>query len=280
MKKLIEKIIHFQRFLRNVGYVPNFRNPKTFNEKIEYRKRNESHNLFSRCSDKIEVKKWVEEQGFSNILIENFGCYEHIEIETIKALLKEKGDLVVKANHNSGPVYVITRDFNDEKLLSICKCINNQLDIDFGKKQNEPWYSHITPRVLIEKKIETDSIEELRDYKFHVFNYRNGACKIIVQVDFDRNKNHNRSLFDENLNWLPFSIEYAMIRTEIEEPENYSYMLKVARELSKEFSYARVDLYNVSGQVYFGEMTFAHGSGLERFTTKAHDKWMGALWEV
>ncbi|WP_257969118.1 ATP-grasp fold amidoligase family protein [Vibrio parahaemolyticus] len=57
-------------------------------------------------------------------------------------------------------------------------------------------------------------------------------------------------------------------------------MLKVARELSKEFSYARVDLYNVSGQVYFGEMTFAHGSGLERFTTKAHDKWMGALWEV
>lgn len=277
---MIKNIMLYQRFVRHLGYIPNFNKPKTFNEKINFRKRNEFNKLFSVCSDKIAVKDWVSNKGYKDTLIENYGVYCEITALDVLSTLEKKGEFLVKANHNSGPVYVINEGIKTSEVEAICSCVNRQLKEDFGLKQGEPWYSEIKPKILFEKKLKPHTNEELRDYKFHVFNNKDTAPKVVVQVDFDRNSNHNRSMFDEDLNWLPFSIEYAMIKTNLEKPENYDYMLSVAKDLAKEFDYARIDLYNVDGNVYFGEVTFAHGSGLEKFSTKAHDKWLGQHWKL
>ena len=42
-------------------------------------------------------------------------------------------------------------------------------------------------------------------------------------------------------------------------------MLLLARQLSKDEKFVRVDLYNVRGKIYFGEYTFFHNSGLVPF---------------
>lgn len=268
------------QFVKNNRYIPNFKNPKTYNEKVNYRKNNPKHELFSICSDKIAAKEWVAERIGEEYIIPNYFVGDAITPDKIKEILAEKGDCLLKANHNSGPVYLLTTKSTDAEIEAACKDVNHQLTVDFGKLQNEPWYSKIKPGVLVEKRLEPEEGEsDIRDYKFHVFKQDDGTFKVVVHVDFDRNSNHNRTYFDENLTWLPFSVEYPTIRTFIEQPKNYHQMVELAKKLAAPFSYVRVDFYNVAGDIYFGEMTYAHGSGSEVFTMQAYDLWMGNLWQ-
>ena len=62
----------------------------------------------------------------------------------------------------------------------------------------------------------------------------------------------------------------------MEKPKNLNEMLRIAEELANPFTFVRVDLYNVSGKVLFGELTFDHGCGIEPFTAYEHDLRLGA----
>lgn len=286
MKKMLKEIgfirnLYFWlRFVCNNKYIPNFKNPKTYNEKVNYRKRNANHPLFSTCADKIAAKEYVASKIGEQYIIPTLFTGNSITVTQARAIIEEHGDCLLKANHNSGPVYLLTTDMSQTELKAACDDVNYQLTIDFGKYQNEPWYSEIKPKVLVEKRIHPEEGDvDLKDYKFHIFKQKDDSCKIILQVDFDRSTNHNRAFFDENLNWLPFSMRYPCIKTKLDTPVNYSKMLSLVKQLANDFSYVRVDFYNVNGKVYFGELTFAHGGGGEEFTTKSHDLWMGNLWQ-
>ena len=54
-------------------------------------------------------------------------------------------------------------------------------------------------------------------------------------------------------------------------------MKEVASKLCKGFIHVRVDLYNIDGQIYFGEMTFTNGSGFEQLYPKEYEKKIGDL---
>ncbi len=287
---MLKKILKEVKFIRDVSftvnflllnkYIPNVNKPKTYNEKINYRKKNFKNPLFSLCSDKVAVKDYVEKKVSKDIVIPNLFIGESVSLEVVKKLLLEHESFLLKANHNSGPVYSLSSEMSDNILRDACDDINRQLSIDFGKYQNEHWYSNIKPKVLIEKRIYPEKGErDLKDYKFHVFKRADGSLKILLHVDFDRSNNHNRSFFDEDLNWLPFSTYVPSIHTKMIRPKNYDVMLDIVKKLSEPFSYVRVDLYNVDGYIYFGELTFAPGSGLSPFTSKGYDLWMGNLWE-
>ena len=53
--------------------------------------------------------------------------------------------------------------------------------------------------------------------------------------------------------------------TKINKPKNFSKMVEIAQNLSKGIPHVRVDLYNIDGKIYFGELTFFHGSGLSNY---------------
>ena len=278
--KVIRKLYFLYRFVLDNKYFPNFKKPKTFNEKINYRKNNPKNNLFPLCSDKIEVKKYVANILGDKYIIPTLFEGGEITSEKLLTILKDNEECYLKANHNSGPVYLITQEMSLDKLTFLCDDINNQLKIDFGKYQNERWYSDIEPRVLVEKRIKPEiNNKDLKDFKFHVFRQADGSQKIILHVDFDRSTNHNRSFFDVDLNWLPVSIKYPSIKTKLDIPENYDEMIKLVKKLAVPFSYVRVDLYNVNGSIYFGELTFAHESGDGSFPCYSHDLWMGKMWQ-
>lgn len=267
-------------FVKNNRYIPNFKNPKTYNEKINFRKNNPQNPLFSICADKIKAKEYVAEQISSDIIIPNYYVGESITFEQMKAIIAEHGDCLLKANHNSGPVHLLTTESTDAEIKSAVDSTLEQLKVDFGKLQNEPWYSDIKRGVLVEKRLLPEKGEsDVKDYKFHVFKQDNKAYKIVLEVHFDQSNNHNISYFDQELNWLPITIELPNIRTKIKKPENYQLMIDYAKELAEPFSYVRVDFYNVEGAIYFGEMTFAKTSGAAIFMHKMYDLWLGNLWQ-
>lgn len=57
-------------------------------------------------------------------------------------------------------------------------------------------------------------------------------------------------------------------------------MVEIAEKLSAPFPHVRVDLYNVNGNIYFGELTFYDGSGYMTFTPDAFDKELGSYWDI
>lgn len=277
---LLRKGWFWLQFVKNNRYIPNFKNPKTYNEKVNYRKNNPKHELFSICSDKIAAKEWVAERIGDEYIIPNYFVGDAITPEQIKEILAEKGDCLLKANHNSGPVYLLTTESTNAEIEAACRDVNYQLTVDFGKLQNEPWYSKIKPGILVEKRLEPEEGEsDIRDYKFHVFKQENGSFKVILEVHFGQGVNHTISYFDQDLNWLPITIEYPNIVTQLKKPINYELMLEKAKELASDFTHVRVDFYNVAGEIYFGELTFAKTSGGAIFMHKMYDLWMGNLWQ-
>ena len=268
-------------FIVRAGYYPEFGSPVTYNQKVNYRKFHWKNPLFVTCADKIGVKEYVAGQVGREFVIETLFAGPSISVHEARKLLDQHGDLVIKANHNSGPVHFLSAEDSDIKVKDVCDNINSQLSIDYGRLKHEPWYSEITPAVLIEKKIKMENGDDLWDYKFHIFNSKDGERQtLILHIDYDRYCNHNRSFFDENLTWIPFSMGYPCLKTSIQRPENYDKMVEIAKCLARPFSYARVDLYNIEGKVYFGEITFAHGAGRQKFSSIIYDKWFGRLWEL
>lgn len=266
------------KFVFALRYWPDLKKPSTYNEKINLRKRDWNNKLFVLCSDKIAVRKYVEEKVGRGLLIDEFFFGKNITVNELRSLVSRHGAVLVKANHNSGPVQFANAQSTEEELKAICLEIEKQLSIDYGKVSGETWYSKIERGVLVERNIAP--VEGgLLDYKFHVFKNSKGEQKVLVHIDFGRNLQHRRSYFDSDLNFIPFRVSFPLGEKYIDKPVGYDSMLEVAKALAQPFSYARVDLYNVSGRIYFGELTFAPGSGRSRFYPKERDLWMGGLWE-
>ena len=55
-------------------------------------------------------------------------------------------------------------------------------------------------------------------------------------------------------------------------------MKELVKKLSQGFEYVRVDLYNVDGKIYFGEMTFCPESGFGDISPVEWDYKLGSYW--
>ena len=123
---------------------------------------------------------------------------------------------------------------------------------------------------VTDKKNEDGSIE---DFKFFCFN---GKYKALC-VDKDRYSNHIRGFWDENLQYLDdVKSDHENIKNGYQLPQNIKEMISVAEKLSDGFPFVRVDLYNIEGKVYFGELTFYPWSGYVNFYPDSFDFKLGS----
>ena len=201
-------------------------------------------------------------------LIPLLGIYNSVE-EINWDLLPNK--FVLKCTHGSG-ANIICMD-------------KNKLDIQASKMKLNKWmkrswywfgrewsYKNVKPRIICEKYMVDESDKELKDYKIFCFN---GEPKLI-QVDFNRFAEHKRNIYTTDWEYVDLSIKYpnqhAFI---IPKPKKLDKMLRFSRLLSKNIPHVRVDFYSVYNQKFFGEMTFYHGSGFEKFTPESYNKLLG-----
>jgi hypothetical protein len=78
---------------------------------------------------------------------------------------------------------------------------------------------------------------------------------------------------------MPFTVLYKRSGALIERPKHLAEMCEAASKLGKDFSFVRVDFYDLDAGPKFGEMTFAPGSGFERFSPRKYDAWLGKFWK-
>ena len=83
-------------------------------------------------------------------------------------------------------------------------------------------------------------------------------------------------IYDINFNKLNvYRCDEARDDKTLEKPLNFDSMLDIARKLSSDFPHVRVDLYNIDGKIYFGELTFYDGSGYFRYNPDDFDNQVG-----
>ena len=63
-------------------------------------------------------------------------------------------------------------------------------------------------------------------------------------------------------------------------PKNLDKMLLLAERLSKGLPFVRVDFYNASGIILFGELTFFPASGMGRFAPSNADEFIGNFLQI
>ncbi len=251
------------------GYKLNLKNPKTYNEKINWIKLNYYNENMSICSDKFLVRNFLKERKCEKIL--NDLLWEGFDSKKIPwEELPDK--FVIKVTHGSG-FNVIVKDKANINREKIQKNLNKWLKTKYLKCYGERWYGKKKPRIVVEKYLENSNATPLFDYKFFCFN---GQPKY-VYVDTWKNGEHHINMYDIDLNLLKdVSLGYPQdLDSVIEKPSNYDEMLEISKKLSSGFPHVRVDLYSVDGKTIFGEMTFSKGAGFDRIKPYKFDLEMG-----
>lgn len=263
-----EKII-LRNYYKLFGRHLNTKNPITFTQKIHCRMLSWNRYInpqVTECSDKYLVRYYVASKVGEEHLTRLFWHGENPLLIPFDSLPK---NYVIKTNHASSQVILVKGSVNKEESF---KLIKTWLKNNYYWKERESQYYGIKPQVLVEELLNDGTNDGPLDYRFWCFH----GTPELIQVD---NHRHNINPFFD-LDWNPLELSYRLtaLPITIEKPTNLNQMISVASSLSADYDFVRVDLYNVRGKIYFGELTFTPVAGHLKFQPEHWDLALGGKW--
>lgn len=234
--------------------------PKTMNEKLQWLKIHNRNPFYTELVDKYTVRKHIEKAVDNDILIPLLGVWnepEEIDFFTLP------DRFVLKCNHDSGGV-IVCKDKASLDIQAATRKLKANLKRNYSWGNREWPYKNIKPKIIAEEYIEDHSGQPgLTDYKFYCFNGEPDCVLACV----DRKPGYAKFIFfDRNWKRLDYNNQSKEEETRIvPKPENLDEMFKTAEIIAQYVNspFLRVDLYNVDGKTYFGEITFYPHSGMD-----------------
>lgn len=264
-------MLRFQYKIK-MGFWPNLKHPKRWTEKLQTYKMYYRNPVMHQCVDKYEVRKYIENKKLSELLVKLYGVWSNANDIDFEAL--PQSFILKTTDGGGGETVLIVKDKDKEDLSTIKKKLNSWLDRKSVNAGREWAYTGIkksqiiAEELLINKNAPDAGIE---DFKILCFN---GEPQYII-VDKDRYIDHKRNFYTTNWERKYVTTDHEQFEDEFPKPENLGRMLEIAHTLSKDFPFVRVDLYNVDGRIYFGELTFYPWTGYVRFTPDEFDFELG-----
>lgn len=265
-----DKFYLYLKFRYEMGQWPNLKKPKTFNEKLNWLKLHDRNPEYTKMVDKLGVKDYVCKRLNPSLVIPTLAVWdvpEYIEWD------KLPDRFVLKTTHGGGGTSVIIcRDKSSLDKQSVLEKLRKAMASDIYKTFREWPYKNVVHKVFAEQYL--DGGDDLYDYKFFCFN---GKVRFF-KIDFGRFVEHHANYFDPAGKIMPFGESRYMpdFSKKLPMPDNLNEMLCTAEKLAEGIPFVRVDLYNVKGRVYFGEMTFFPAGGMEPFSPKEWDAILGS----
>lgn len=259
------------KFRKNLHRWPDLKNPRTFNEKLCWLKLHRREPEMSVMVDKAQAKDYVRDILGEEYIIPTFGLWERAE-DIDFGLLPDR--FVMKGTHDSGRVIVCT-DKNQLDFDRARQEMQQSLDRDFYAITREWPYKNVPHRIIAEQFIR-QSDGGLTDYKFFCFNGHVDCVMVCIDRHLGKPKFY---FFDRNWNFLRLN-KRGVAAPEgftLPRPEGMERMFEIASILSKGQPFVRVDLYNVDGKIYFGELTFYPDGGVDPNILPSTDQRWGDL---
>jgi hypothetical protein len=253
---------------RRLQYMPDIARPKSFNEKVIYKKLYDRNPLLSLTTDKLKVKDWViKKLGESINIIPTVWFGKQLDIPTDFI-----DNYIVKPNHMSGKYHIVKNGEVD--LVELSDKCDSWMSKKWAQDREEWAYAEIDPFIMIEPLLLNEDGSVAKDYKFHMFH---GKCEL-VYVDSERENGIKRSCYTSDWEKLDITITGRENGPDLECPRKFEAMLQIAEILSADFDFVRVDLYYVDDKIYFGELTHYPASGSGPIEPVEFDYKLGEKW--
>ncbi|MEB6336457.1 ATP-grasp fold amidoligase family protein [Serratia rhizosphaerae] len=248
---------------------PHLARPRGYSEKL-MRRKIYPRGIYTMLSDKYKVREFIAGLWGEAYLTELYAHGAELSYDVFRRLPRQ---FVLKANHGSG----YNRLVFDKEQVSYAELYDQTrrwMRANFYQQSRERHYRDIEPCIMVERLLlENDEVPN--DLKFHCFN-REGVIRIFIQVDYQRFGEHRRDIFDEQWNRTEIRLVLPNAEQPLAAPSQLADMLRLARLTAQQFSYLRVDFYQVGERVYFGELTFTPGAGLSRLMPeRIEQEWGG-----
>lgn len=258
----------------NMGKKLDLKNPKTFNEKLQWLKLYNHNPAYTVMVDKVKAKEYVAGIIGEEHIIPNLGVWDDPDDIDFDALPNQ---FVLKCNHNSGTGMCICRDKSKLDIEKVKAELRKGLKENYFMRWREWPYKNVPRKILAEKFMVDESGTELKDYKIFCFNGEPRYCQVIS----DRHTDEKIDFYDMHwkrlvglvgLNDKVHNSEYA-----IPCPESFENMKLMASLLAKSIPFSRIDFYEINHQAYFGEITFFPATGFGNFNPREWNVKMGDM---
>ena len=258
-------------FKASVWYRPDFKNPKTFNEKLQRLKLYDRKPEYTQMVDKYEAKKYVANIIWKQYIIPTLWIYNTFNEIDFDRLPNQ---FVIKCTHDSGSV-IIVKDKMELDFGNTRKMIDKALRKNYYYSSREWPYKDVRPRIIIEKYMEDKNNKSMQDYKFFCFNWE---PKIMYLSEWlENHATATMSFFDMDFNLTNCKRkDYKLFKYKPEKPKNFDLMKSFAKKLSKWMPHLRVDFYEIDWHLYFGELTFTTCGGFVPFEGNEWDYKLGS----
>lgn len=296
-KYLPDNIMLSLQYRLLLGRWPNLKNPQRFTEWIQWYKANYRDTKMLTCVDKYEVRDYVKSkdcESYLNVLYQLCNNAKEINFEKLP-----KSFVIKTTSGGAGDNVLIVKDKNNINYSDIIQKVNSWLSKNYSDTSREWAYSKAAkkPRIIVEQYLENTQdannseqlsepnanskySSELLDYKFYCFNGQPIVCQLI-----------SGRYTEEHIDF--YTLEWKRLEGLVglnqkaknslyphKKPKNLDQMIEVAKRLSEDFPYVRVDLYNIGGRIYFGELTFYPSSGYGHFSHDSFDFELGKLFSI
>ena len=266
-KKVLDKRF-FSMFHRHI----NWDNPVDLNEKINWQKLHEDMHEWAKLADKYAVREYVSQKGLSDILVPLYGKYDTVQ-ELFEDWEHFPDEFVIKSNNGCGHVEIISQENGGKKAVNkqeLAKELRLWLaEKDYGIHKGEFHYLYIKNCIIVEQLMKDETIKEFSsspiDYKFYCCDGKPYICYVSYGRTLSATGEHLRmgNVYDLKWNERPELMAEHEERRKLDRPYNWENMVEIAEILSSGMPQARIDLYNIEGKIYFGEITMTNAGGFD-----------------
>ncbi len=265
-------------FNKRIGYKLNLDNPRSFNEKIIWKKLYDRNPLLTVTADKYEVRGYLKnilgDEEADKLIVPVY----YVTSDPHKIPFSQLPDrFVIKPNHGSR-MHIIHKGDKPVCREYIQRKCKEWLRTNYGFYHYEWAYRNIKRKIILEELLETGDGSLPMDYKFYCFNSK---CRLIRVSDNRFGSDDNSAYLDIEWNLLPVvNPGYNSENIEFKKPANPDYLINLAEKISADFDAVRVDFYYCDGRAFFSELTHYDGSGLARFEPESFDFELGSFWKI
>lgn len=260
--------ITLQYFLR-MRKVINWKEPQTFNDKLNWLKIYDRNPYYTKLADKYEVKSIVSEIIGNQYVVPCYGVWDNIDDVDFSKLPNK---FVIKATHDSSGATICEKGkFIEKEIKEKYKKIQKR---NYFYQWREWPYKNIRPRIIADTFLSDGTGKELRDYKFWCFN---GVPTYMYCTI--KGKDVYENFYD--MDFKPVMIDHGIKRNpqEFTKPSQFELMKELATKLSTGIPFVRIDFFQVGSNVFFGEFTFYDWAGMNSFRNGWDEK-LGRLLSI
>lgn len=273
--RVVERMLQQYRIARqfqiNLGYAGNFANPTTYHEKVQFRKLYGNHEFYAGVADKVAVRHYVADRIGAPYLKPLLGVFDDLTPEILESLQRP---YIIKVN-NACKRHFIVRKGDRPDWQAVVAYFHGLRRQTYGRETGEVHYDQIPFKIMVERLLQEPDGSLPWDYDIWCFNTRAGFRHLQSLIS----PRDEKMAFDEDWNLLQGQLPLEQVQARID-PPRFGEILRLARKLSAEFDFVRIDFNVVEDRIYFGEITCTPGQGYTQITSERRLQLLTDLWEL